>query len=611
MSKVLLVGSPNAGKTMLFNRLTGLQQKVANFPGVTVSTSEGSLRDNAAVTLVDFPGAYSLSPISGEEKVAVDAFTCAMAAEDVHGIICLVDATCLDKGLVLALQVMARAAEKNVPVIIAANMIDVLERNQLTLNAAGLSEAVGVPVLPVSARSGQGLEPLRDVLKRNQWPPASPIVYTQSNVLATDDNAVRQRATRLAKDFGPEGDLLIKSMSRADSVLLHPVFGPVCFVVVMYLLFQSVFTWAAPVMDGVESALAWVAEHTVATMNDGVVKDFFSDAIFGGVGAFLVFVPQVFVLTLVVGLLEDSGYLSRAAVLCHRPLRWFGLSGKSFVPMLSGVACAIPGLYAARTVDSKFRRWLTWLAVPLMPCSARLPVYALLIAAFIPAKSVLGGWLGMQGLAMFGIYVFGMLMGLLVCAVLSRAVNDRGDDTPFVLEMPLYHMPGAVILLRNAWQRSKDFVFRAGPVIFWVSVVVWVLGYFPNDGADLGQSYLGRLGQFIEPAFSPLGLDWRYGVAIIASFLAREVFVGTLGTLFGITGADENVSSLADQVQASGLPLASGVALLVFFAIAAQCVSTLSVMRRESGGWKLPLQVFFGYGILAYAMAWMVYSLLA
>ncbi|PIE37397.1 MAG: ferrous iron transporter B [Gammaproteobacteria bacterium] len=610
MSKVLLVGSPNAGKSMLFNRLTGLQQKVANFPGVTVSTSQGALRDNPAVTLVDFPGAYSLNPISGDETVAVEAFTGAMDAGDVQGIVCVVDATCLDKGLVLALQVMARAAAQNVPVVVAANMIDVLERNNLTLDAAGLSKALAVPVLPMSARSGQGVEPLREMLKERQWPTAAPIVYDGEDVLAADDNSVRQRASRLAKTHGPEGDLLIRSMSRADSILLHPLLGPLCFVVVMYLLFQSVFTWAAPMMDGVEAGLGWLADHTVAKMGEGVAKDFLTDAIFGGVGAFLVFVPQVFVLTLVVGLLEDSGYLSRAAVLCHRPLRWFGLSGKSFVPMLSGVACAIPGLYAARTVDSKFRRWLTWLAVPLMPCSARLPVYALLIAAFIPAQNVLGGWLGLQGLAMFGVYVFGMVMGLLVCAVVSRTVHDDGDDTPFVLEMPFYHIPSVGTLLRNAWQRSKDFVFRAGPVIFWVSVVVWILGYFPNEGADLGQSYLGKMGQFIEPLFAPLGLDWRYGVAIIASFLAREVFVGTLGTLFGIDGADENISSLADQIQASGLPLASGIALLVFFAIAAQCVSTLSVMRRESGGWKLPLQVFIGYGLLAYAMAWLAYRLL-
>jgi ferrous iron transport protein B len=275
------------------------------------------------------------------------------------------------------------------------------------------------------------------------------------------------------------------------------------------------------------------------------------------------------------------------------------------------VACAIPGIYAARTIESPRRRWLTYLAIPLMPCSARLPVYALLISAFIPAESVLGGWVGLQGLAMFGIYLLGIMAGLLVTALVSRTIDEAGEDAPFVLEMPPYRMPSWLPLVRGAWERSKHFVTKAGPIIFWVTMVVWVLGYFPNLGEDLGESWLGILGHIIEPVFAPLGLDWKYGVAILASFLAREVFVGTLGTLYGIEGAEDNVISLSERVQASGLSVESGFALLVFFAIAAQCVSTLTVLARETGSWKLPVQMFIGYGLFAYASALGMYHLVA
>ena len=410
--------------------------------------------------------------------------------------------------------------------------------------------------------------------------------------------------------FGPKVDFFIASQAKADSFFLHSVFGGFSFFAIMYLLFQSIFTWAAPLMDLVETVIATSAGWVLPFIDNSMLYDFVNDALFGGVGAFLVFVPQIFILTLVVGILEDSGYLARAAVICHRPLRFFGLTGKSFIPMLSGIACAIPGIYAARTVESPRKRWLTYLAIPLMPCSARLPVYALLIAAFIPASTTAGGLIGLQGLAMFGIYLFGMLCALLVTAIISRSEKAPEEDLPFVLEMPPYRLPGALPLLRNAWGRAKHFVTKAGPFIFWVSVIVWFLGYFPNNGTNLGNSWLGQLGQFIEPIFAPLGLDWKYGVAILASFLAREVFVGTLGTLYGIESADDDITSLSQRVVDSGLTTASGFALLVFFAIAAMCVSTLAILRRESGSWRLPAQMFIGYAIFAYAAAWITYRLI-
>ena len=275
--------------------------------------------------------------------------------------------------------------------------------------------------------------------------------------------------------------------------------------------------------------------------------------------------------------------------------------------MLSSVACAIPGIYAARTVDSPRKRWLTYLAIPLMPCSARLPVYSLLIAAFIPATGIFGGLVGWQGFAMVSIYLFGILCGLLVTALVSRSSAALQTDLPFVLEMPPYRLPSWKPLLRNAWDRSKHFVTKAGKVIFMVTVVIWVLGYFPNQGADLGESWLGYMGKVIEPAFAPFGLDWKYGVAILTSFLAREVFVGTLGTLFGIEGGEENMISLVEHIQNSGLPIGAGFALLVFFSIALQCVSTLAVLRRETGSWRLPTQLFVSYSIFAYSAAWLTF----
>ncbi|MDT8408966.1 MAG: nucleoside recognition domain-containing protein, partial [Wenzhouxiangellaceae bacterium] len=294
-----------------------------------------------------------------------------------------------------------------------------------------------------------------------------------------------------------------------------------------------------------------------------------------------------------------------------RPLRFFGLTGKSFIPMLSGVACAIPGVYAARSIDSPRKRRLTYMAVPLMPCSARLPVYALLIAAFIPSTTVMFGLVGLQGLAMFLVYFLGLMLALVVAGLAARRDRDPAPDVPFVLEMPPYRLPALVPLLRQSLHRSRHFVTKAGGVILGVTVVVWVLGYFPNGGADLQSSWLAAIGRTIEPVFAPLGLDWRYGVAILTSFLAREVFVGTLGTIFGIEFAEENMLPLVERIHASGLETASGVALLVFFSMALMCVSTMVILARESGSWKLPSRMFAAYGIAGYLGAVVIYQVLS
>ena len=596
--KVILIGSPNSGKSLLFNRLTGLHHKVANFPGITVDVGMGTLRALPDTVLVDFPGTYSLQAISAEEVVAVEHFHRALQDPEVEQVLCLIDATRLEKSLYFTLQVIRDCERHGKPVTVLANMIDVLDSHGLSLDVAELGAALHTPVLPVSARTGKGSD---TIIRRLQEARATALQAPRAHLLDAPDVLLRGTAHQLAHRYGPKGDMLVRTQTRLDSFFLHSVTGGLAFFAIMYLLFQSIFTWSAPAMDAVESALSAMADLVVPLIGSHVARDFTSDALFSGIGAFLVFVPQIFVLTFVIGLLEDSGYMARAALICHKPLRLFGLTGKSFIPMLSGVACAIPGIYAARAIDSPRKRLLTYMAIPLMPCSARLPVYTLLIAAFIPSGTALGGLVGWQGLAMFCIYFFGMFTGLLVTGLISRTSKDHFTDLPFVLELPPYRIPGLGPILRNAWNRSKHFVTKAGKIIFTVTVVIWVLGYFPNYGTDLGTSWLGFLGRAVEPLFAPLGLDWRYAVAILTSFLAREVFVGTLGTIFGIEAADENMTPLVQQIQASDLALGSGLALLVFFAIALQCVSTVAILSKESGSGSLALKMFVGYLLLAYA----------
>ena len=606
MSKVILIGSPNSGKSLLFNKLTGLHHKVANFPGITVDVGIGRMRAMTDVELVDFPGTYSLQAISAEERVAVDHFERALEDPEVAHVLCVIDATRLEKSLYFTLQVIRDCERHGKPVTVLANMIDVLDNHKLELDVAGLAAELETPVLPVSARSGKGLDTVVSQLRASA---GGATRVPRARLVDSPDVLLRGTAHQMARRFGPKGDILIRSQTRLDSFFLSSLTGGLAFFAIMYLLFQSIFTWSAPAMDAVEGALAAMADLVVPLFGSQLARDFTSDALFGGIGAFLVFVPQIFVLTFVIGLLEDSGYLARAALICHKPLRLFGLTGKSFIPMLSGVACAIPGIYAARAIDSPRKRLLTYMAIPLMPCSARLPVYTLLIAAFIPADTALGGLIGWQGLAMFCIYFFGMFCGLLVTGVVSRSSEDHYTDLPFVLELPPYRIPGLPPLLRNAWNRSKHFVTKAGKIIFAVTLVIWVLGYFPNYGTDLGASWLGTLGHIVEPVFAPLGLDWRYAVAILTSFLAREVFVGTLGTIFGIESADENMTPLVQQIQASDLSIGSGLALLVFFAIALQCVSTLAILSKESASRSLALKMFVAYLLLAYAAALAIFHI--
>ena len=601
MKNIILVGKPNSGKSLLFNQLTGMRQKVANFPGVTVELKSGKFGEHR---LVDFPGAYSLSTLSRDEEIAVEKIHEAMHDDNTSLIVCNLDATRLERSLVFGLQVRDLAKQHGKALIFALNMIDEVERFNHHMDCEQLGKDLGVAVFPLSAKTLIGLHEfkaaLNDIVKQ-------PEKFIPTISVAKDDS-VFNVSRCIAKCYGIHADIVLKQQNRIDSFLLNNVLGGIAFFGIMFLLFQSIFTWATPLMDGVENIIVVLAQIATSVIGPGIINDFMQDALFGGFGSFLVFVPQIMVLTFIIGLLEDSGYLARAALICHKPLSYFGLSGRSFIPYLSGHACAIPAIMAARTIESPRKRLITMMTIPLMSCSARLPVYALLIAVLIPDTTYVGGLFSLQGTAFFALYFLGIMTALTVSVLLDKFTDRDSDkaEMPFILELPNYRLPHWKPLMLRVITSAKQFIRRAGPVIFVVSVVIWFLGYFPSSEHELQGSYLAVIGQWIEPIFEPLGLDWRYGVAILVSFLAREVFVGALGTLFGIEGADENIAGLAANIQADGLTLGAGLGLLIFYVIALQCVATVATLKGETGSRKIAWGLFVGYGMLAYSLAFIV-----
>jgi ferrous iron transport protein B len=597
MKNIILVGKPNSGKSLLFNQLTGLRQKVANFPGVTVELKRGKFEQ---FELIDFPGTYSLKSLSRDEELAVQKLHEAMHSDDTSLIVCNLDATRLERSLVFGLQVRDLAREHNKGLIFALNMIDEVQRFGHNIDTEELSRDLGCAVYALSAKTLIGLHEFKLALIKAGHAPENyiPLANEQS------DTPVLEISRGLSKRYGIQADVVLKRQNSIDDFLLNNIWGGIIFLSLMFLLFQSIFSWATPLMDAVEAIIGEGAVIASSVLPAGGFNDFVADALFGGVGSFLVFVPQIMVLTLIIGLLEDSGYLARAALICHKPLSYFGLSGRSFIPYLSGHACAIPAIMAARTIESPRKRLITMMTIPLMSCSARLPVYALLIAVLVPDIRYAGGLLNLQGITFFGLYLFGILTALTVSIVLNKltSLNKDMPEMPFILELPTYRLPHWKPLIHRVLTSAKQFIKRAAPVIFMVSVVIWFLGYFPQNG-ELQSSYLAMLGHWIEPIFQPLGLDWRYGVAILVSFLAREVFVGALGTLFGIEGADENIAGLAENIQADGLALGAGIGLMLFYVVALQCVATVATIKGETGSRRIAWGLFVGYGLLAYCLS--------
>ena len=596
MISVALVGKPNVGKTLLFNRMTGLRQKVSNFPGTTVQVKEGRCHN---LMLFDFPGIYSLNSFTQDESISAHLFLESLKMKKVHRVLCLLDATQWTPSLRLGLEIQHICQKKQCPLVFGLNMMDELEKSHSTVNIKGLEEALQAPVIPISGRTSKGLDSLRKVL-------TSPLEALDP--VSSSSQSFHHRALKLAEAYGPKTEVFFVKQRKWDSFFLSPILSLPLFALTMLFFFQSIFTFALPFMEGLEWAVFSLGRASTFFLDKGGFRDFLQDALFGGLGAFIIFLPQIFFLSFILGFLEDSGYLARVAMICHKPLSFFGLSGQSFIPMLTGHACAIPALFACRNLASPRRRFMTILIVPLMGCSARLPLYSLLVLSFVPANTLFGGLIGLRGVCLFALYLFGIGSALLVSLVLSKTGLKKKQDEPFMLELPPYRIPHLRSLWSSSLQNCYQFIHKAGWVIFAVTLGVWFLGYFPTG--DLQTSWLASLGWLIEPVLVPLGLDWKYGVAILTSFLAREIFVSTLGVLFGIQG-EINDLSLSEKIQHSGLSLSSALALLVFYALALQCVSTLVVMKKELGEWKTPFIVFLGYLVLAYSLAILTYQISA
>lgn len=608
--RVALVGPPNCGKSTLFNRLTGLRQKVANYPGVTVERRTGRVRlsDRRELTLIDLPGVYSLRPRSIDERITYDVLHGEIEGEaQPDGIILILDSTNLERQLAAVTPVLALG----LPTLLVLNMADELAARTGAVNVEALSRRLGVPVALISAAYGEGLDRVRAFLEGTfAWAPPVDRNALQLPVLQ-DIPARRRWASEVGKQAcykSPEPPIWTR---RLDAVLLHPWAGPLIFVAVVAVVFQSIFTVAQPLMDGVEVLVADSGRWLGTTLPAGWLRSFLVDGVWGGVGSVMVFLPQILILFFFIGLLEDSGYIARAAVIADRSMRRVGLQGKSFLPLMSAYACAVPAILAARTIESQRDRIATILIAPFMTCSARLPVYMLLIAAFIPERPLLGPFLGTRAATMIGLYGLGLAAAVATAAML-RSTILKPTSTPFMLEMPPYRVPSLRQIGMRLYDRVRIFVRRAGTIILGVTVVLWVMAQLPlTDGhaPELEHSLAGGLGKLIEPAIAPLGFNWKIGVALVSSLAAREVLVSTLGTIYGLEESDEKSPELQGRLRQDLTP-GSAVGLMIFFAFALQCMSTVAVVRRETAGWKWPVIQFTYMLILAWVGAFVAYRLI-
>ena len=598
----VLIGPPNSGKSTLFNRLTGLRQKVANYPGVTVEKRVGRARlpNGQEVTLVDLPGVYSLHPRSEDEQVSCDVLTGRMAdLARPDAVVLILDSTNLGRHLTLAAPILSLG----IPTLIALNMADDLRSRGGRIDTAALSRQTGCPVALISAKTGEGTAAVQDFLKGALGIPR-PIELP----ILSDVPKCRAWSARLGGRASYRPPVAPRWTRRLDGVFLHPVAGPLIFAVVVIAVFQTIFTAAVPLMNGVETLVAASGEAIGGLLPDSWLRSLLLEGVWAGVGSVVVFLPQILLLFLFIGILEDSGYMARAALIADRTMAMAGLQGKSFIPLISAYACAVPAIMASRTIENKRDRIATILIAPFMTCSARLPVYTLVIAAFIPERPLLGPFLGLQAATMIGLYVIGFLAALLTAWLLKSSIL-KSSGTPFMLEMPPYRMPDVRSLALRLLDRAKIFLRRAGTVILATTIILWFLASVPlQDGVrpPIDQSVMGTIGRTIEPLIEPLGFNWKIGIGLIASLAAREVIVGTLGTIYGMEAGDGSVE-LQAALQAD-LSLAGAMALLVFFAFAMQCMSTVAVVRRETGGWKWPAIQFAYMTAVAYLAAFIVYQ---
>lgn len=605
---VALIGPPNSGKTTLFNRLTGLRQKVANYPGVTVEKHVGraELGRARAVDIVDLPGVHGFSARTIDERITRDVLEGRMEGlRAPDALVLIVDATRLESQLMLVEPVLAM----ELPTLLVLNMSDELVARGGDVDDATLAQRLGVEVARTNAREGRGLDAVRRFLSsvaRRETEVRDRVLANVPRSLPlpmVDAFAARRRRVReivAEARYVPPGPA--SATEWLDHIALHRVAGPLLFLAVVVLVFQAIFAWATPFMDGIELLIASSGEWIATTLPESWLRSLLIDGVWAGVGSVLVFLPQILILFLFLGILEDSGYMARAAVIADRLMYKVGLQGRAFLPLLSGYACAVPAILAARTVDDERDRLATIFVTPFMTCSARLPVYALLIAAFIPDEPFLGPLVGTRAAVLLGLYGLGIVAAIGTAFLLKRTLL-RAEPSSFLMELPPYRLPSPRSLALRLLDRTKVFLRRAGKIIFTVAVVLWTLTQFPRvEGGPppIAESVLGRTGQAIEPAIEPLGFDWRIGVGLLTSLAAREVIVGTLGTIYGVEDAADDSIVLQDALRRD-LTLGSAIGLLVFFVFALQCMSTVAVMRRETAGWKWPA-LQFAYML---ALAWL------
>lgn len=602
IKNIALVGNPNCGKTSLFNTLTGTRQKVANYAGVTVERKEGSFKlpSGDAIRVLDLPGTYSLKPSSLDEEVTKAVCLGELKGEILPDIfICVVDATNLSLHLSLVLEVRAL----NRPMILVLNMMDEVKKRGISIDKDKLSQLLGIPVVEAVAVKTKGIQDLINQLD-------------QKNLFITPYHSELshfEQVKQITKQVILNNDSGDKRTAFLDKIFLHPVLGLVILTLTMFVMFQAVFIWATPFIEFIENFVAWLSDFIGPLIQHPLLKSLVVDGVIAGAGSVLAYMPQILILFFFILMLEESGYLPRAAFLLDKLMSKAGLSGRSFIPLLSSFACAIPGIMATRSISSERDRLATIMIAPLMTCSARLPVYALLIAAFIP-NQLIYGWLSLQGLVLFGLYMSGIVSALLVSVFLKLVRKDKTESI-FIFELPTYRIPDIRNIALGLYDRATIFLKRVGGIIVALSILLWVLVTFPQppDNASMpaiNYSLAGQLGHLIHPIFAPIGFTWEICIALIPAMAAREVVIAALGVIYAMSGDEDTVTqSLLSQISGpDGWGLATGLSLLVWFIFAPHCLATLATIRRETGSWKQPIIMATYLFALAYIFSFITYQ---
>lgn len=637
--RIILVGNPNSGKSSLFNSLTGLNQRVGNFPGVTVEKRSGNfkLNDKLSAEIVDLPGTYSLSPRSEDEQVTFDYLNDKSRTDLAEIVVVIADASNLKRNMLLASQLI----DLEMPTVLALNMMDIVQRNKQEINVKGLSKELGIPVVPMNARLGKGVSDLKKVILDYEYRQAKKFIEDHKQRDPLENTVERyNKIKKIVKAHVKAEDETItaKTTRKIDSVLIHPIWGFAIFLFILFMIFQAIFSWSSLPMDWIENGFLVFGSWLGEALPEGILTDLLVDGVIAGLGGIIIFIPQITLLFTFIAILEDTGYLARVSYLMDALLKRFGLNGRSIIPLLGGAACAVPAIMSARTISNKKERLLTIFVTPLISCSARIPVYTLLIALVIPAEKQLWSF-NLQGVVMMGLYLIGFLAAIGTSLVMKYLVKSD-ERSHFIMELPIYRQPRWKNVFITIYNKVRLFLVEAGKIIIAVSVILWVLssygpgekmaaiekkyeevGAFENTPGKIASekleaSYAGHLGKAIEPAIRPLGFDWKIGISIITSFAAREVFVGTMATLYSV-GDDEDAISIKEKMANARDPQtgekvytkATGYSLLIFYAFALQCMATVAIVVKETGGWKWPLIQLIYMGLLAYFSSLLVYQI--